>query len=171
MDHNSYNSVGTVKVNFKGITTGYTGTLNALGTTCPTHNCYINVHATTSHNHYLVCQEYQCRIIEHPLHYRHRHYLKQYGWFFCLSRPSSCWFPPLCRPDLFLGPAFPVVVPRCLACVMIPSRSAMMRIPFHVSYTVLLEFRVMVMLRFLPCAQVFLAFASPPLIVRPQPAP
>jgi hypothetical protein len=37
--------------------------------------------------------------------------------------------------------------------------TVMMNFPFHVSYIVLLWFLVMVMLRFLPCAPAFLAFA------------
>jgi hypothetical protein len=45
----------------------------------------------------------------------------------------------------------------------------MMKIPFPVSHTVLFWFRVMVMLRFLSRAPVFFAFPPPPL-VHPQPA-
>jgi hypothetical protein len=37
----------------------------------------------------------------------------------------------------------------------------MMKFPFHVSHIVLLWFHVMVILRFLPCAPAFLAFAPP----------
>jgi hypothetical protein len=37
-----------------------------------------------------------------------------------------------CPPSSFLGPAFPVVAPRCLACLVLPTRSAMMRFPFLV---------------------------------------
>jgi hypothetical protein len=33
-------------------------------------------------------------------------------------------------PSQLLGPAFPVVVPRCLACLVVLTRSAMMRFPF-----------------------------------------
>jgi hypothetical protein len=41
----------------------------------------------------------------------------------------------------------------------------MMKFPFRVSNTVLLWFRVMVMLRFLSCAPVFLAFPNPLLVL------
>jgi hypothetical protein len=99
------------------------------------------------------------------------------------------WVLPLCPPDCFLGPAFPVVVPRCLACLLLSTRSTMMsftflvcvsfppfsllplllmlpRLPtvmmkflFHVSRFILLWFHVMVMLQFLPFTPAFLAFA------------
>jgi hypothetical protein len=102
---------------------------------------------------------------------------------------------PLCPPSHFLGPVFPVVDPSCLACLVLPTRSAMARFPFligmslppplgllpvlllprlrtvmmkvHlVSHIVLLWFHVMVMLRFLPCALAFHAFApSLPLLL------
>jgi hypothetical protein len=39
-----------------------------------------------------------------------------------LSLPSS-WLPRLCPPSRFLGLAFPVVVPRCLACLVLPTIS------------------------------------------------
>jgi hypothetical protein len=52
----------------------------------------------------------------------------------------------------FLVSAFMLLLP-CLP---------IMTFPFHVSYTVLLWFRVMVMLRFPSCAPVFLAFPPPP---------
>jgi hypothetical protein len=45
------------------------------------------------------------------------------------SLPSS-WVPPLCPCGRFLVPAFPVEVPSCLACLMLPTRSTMMRFPF-----------------------------------------
>jgi hypothetical protein len=53
--YGSCNSVATVKVNIKGITTSCT--LNTLVRPVTTHNCYIKVHAMTSCNHYLVFQE------------------------------------------------------------------------------------------------------------------
>jgi hypothetical protein len=40
--------------------------------------------------------------------------------------------------------------------------TVMMKFPFRVSHTVLLWFRVMVMLRFLSCTPVFFAFPPPP---------
>jgi hypothetical protein len=110
-----------------------------------------------------------------------------------LSLPSR-WVPPLwlCPPSQFLGPAFLVVVPRCLACPGAPDQvsddgipflvcmslpplgllpvllplpclsTLMMKFPFHASLTVLLWFRALVMLRFLSCTQAFLAL-NPPL--------
>jgi hypothetical protein len=45
--------------------------------------------------------------------------------------PSS-WGPPLSPLSHFLGPLFPVVVPRCLAWLMLPTRSSIMRFPFLV---------------------------------------
>jgi hypothetical protein len=94
-------------------------------------------------------------------------------------------------PGRFLGPAFPVVVPRCLACLLLPTRAAMIRFPFlvcishpplgllpvllltclltvmmkflfRVSHAVLLWFRVMVMLQFLSRAPAVLAALPPP---------
>jgi hypothetical protein len=104
--------------------------------------------------------------------------------------------PSLCPPNRLLGPAFPVVVPRFLACLILPTRSSMtrfpflvcmplpplsvlpvlllprlptvmMKFPFHVSHTVLLWFRVSVMSSFLSLALP----PSPPLLFLPQPAP
>jgi hypothetical protein len=89
---------------------------------------------------------------------------------------------------------FPVVVPRCLVCLVFPTRSAMMRFPllvclsppplgllpvlllprlltkmmkflFRVSHAVLLCFRVMVMLRILFRAPVFLTFPPSPFLL------
>jgi hypothetical protein len=65
----------------------------------------------------------------HPLHYRRCYYLRIRN--LRLSLPSS-WVPRFCPPSLFLGPAFPVGVPRCLACLVLQTRSAMMRFPFLV---------------------------------------
>jgi hypothetical protein len=94
-------------------------------------------------------------------------------------------------PGSFLGPAFPVAVPRCLACLLLPTRTAMIRLPFlvcmlhpplgllpvlllpclltvmmkflfRVSHAVLHWFRVMVMLQFLSCAPAVLAALPPP---------
>jgi hypothetical protein len=122
----------------------------------------------------------------------------QTEWMFHLplSLPPS-WVLPLCQPSRFPGPAFPVVVPRCLACLVLPTRSPMMGFPFlvgmslsphglllvmllphlptvmmkfpcHCSHIVMRWFRV-VMLRFLSCAPISLAVAPPlPLLVRPQ---
>jgi hypothetical protein len=60
--------------------------------------------------------------------------------------PASVTSVLLCPPSRFLGHAFPVVVPRCLACLVLPTRSAMMR--------------------FLSHAPVFLAFPTqPPLLL------
>jgi hypothetical protein len=62
---------------------------------------------------------------------------------------------PLSR---FPGPAFPVVVPRCLACLVLPTRSGMMRFPFPVCLSppplcllpvLLLPHLLMVMMMFL----------------------
>jgi hypothetical protein len=63
--YGSYNSVATVKGNFKGNFKGITTscTLNTLVRPVTTHCCYINVHATTSYSHVLVFQAYQRRII------------------------------------------------------------------------------------------------------------
>jgi hypothetical protein len=122
----------------------------------------------------------------------------QTEWMFHLplSLPPS-WVLPLCPPGCFPGPAFPVVVPRCPACLVLPTRSPMMGFPFlvcmslfphglllvmllphlptvmmkfpcHGSHIVLLWFHV-VMLGFLSCAPTFLAAAPPlPLLVRPR---
>jgi hypothetical protein len=50
-----------------------------------------------------------------------------------------------------------------LSMLLLPRRlTVMMKFPFRVSHTALLWFRVMVMLRFLSCAPVFLAFPPPP---------
>jgi hypothetical protein len=101
----------------------------------------------------------------------------------CHSRPPGPpgYFPP--------GPAFSVVVPRCLPCLIVLTRSAMMRFPFlvYMSFppppslllhrlatammkfptpifnTALLWFRVMVMLRFLSHAPRSCLFSSPPI--------
>jgi hypothetical protein len=48
-----------------------------------------------------------------------------------LSLPASQVL-PLCSSGHFLGPAFPVVAPRCLACLVLMTRSAMTRFPFLV---------------------------------------
>jgi hypothetical protein len=110
-----------------------------------------------------------------------------------LSLPSS-WVPRLCPPSRLIGPAVFVVVHRCLACLVLPTRSAMTRFAFLVcmalvplsplpmlllprsptvmtkfsfrtSHTVLLWFCVIVMLRFLSRALVFLAFPPPPTLI------
>jgi hypothetical protein len=105
---------------------------------------------------------------------------------FCHFRPPGF---PRCVFGHFLCPAFPAV-PRCLTCCVLPTRPVMMRLPFlvclslpplgllsmlqlprlptvmtkfsfRISHTVLLWFCVMVMLRFLSRALVFLAFPPP----------
>jgi hypothetical protein len=64
----------------------------------------------------------------------------------------------VCRSPPPLG-LLPVLLLRCLPTVMMKS-------PLRVSHTVLLWFRVMVLLRFLFCTQVILTFSpSPPLLM------
>jgi hypothetical protein len=112
-----------------------------------------------------------------------------------MSLPSS-WISRSCHPSCLLGPAFPLVVPRCLE---LPNRSALMRFPFlicmplpplsllptlllprlltvmmkfpfHVSHTVLLWFFCYGDAEVpLPRPGVSCLSSSPP-IVRPQPA-
>jgi hypothetical protein len=95
--------------------------------------------------------------------------------------------PRFSPPGRLLGPAFSVVVPRCPLYLVLQTRSAMMRFPFlvcmsrpplsllsvllplrlmmkfpfSVSHNALLWFRVMVMLRFISLAPVFLALPPP----------
>jgi hypothetical protein len=99
---------------------------------------------------------------------------------------GSSWVLPLCPPGRFLGSAFPAVAPRCIAFLVLPTRSAMMRFPFLVCITspprpsavlllpclptvmmnftfrvfptVLLWFSVLVMLRCLSYAEAFSHF-------------
>jgi hypothetical protein len=107
-----------------------------------------------------------------------------------LPLPPS-WVPQLCAPSSLLGPAAFVAVHRCLACLVLMTRSAMTRFPFlafmslsplsllpmlllphlltvmmklsfHISHTALLWLCVMVMLMFLSRTPMFLAFPPPP---------
>jgi hypothetical protein len=63
-------------------------------------------------------------LLFHPLHYRHCYHLRQYELPLSLM-PSLV--PLLCPPGRFPGYALPVVVPRCPACLVLPTRSAMHR--------------------------------------------
>jgi hypothetical protein len=52
-----------------------------------------------------------------------------------LSLPSSL-LPPLCPPGRFLGPVFPVVVPRCLAPSADPDHAVLQRVCSILQHTV-----------------------------------
>jgi hypothetical protein len=126
----------------------------------------------------------------HPSHYRHRYDLRQSGWSPC-SVTSFLLGSPVMSPSRLLGPAVFVVFHMCLACLVLPTRSAMPsltflvgmalsplsllpmlllpRLPtvmtkfsFRVSHTALLCFCVMVMLWCHSRARVFVIFPPPP---------
>jgi hypothetical protein len=110
-----------------------------------------------------------CTYLFHPLHYRHRYFPGQSGWSTCVCHFRPPGFPG-CSPSRLLGPAFPVAVSRCLAFLVLPTRSAMMRFPFLVCMSLpplslfpmlLLPCLPTVMLRFLSRASAFLAFPPP----------
>jgi hypothetical protein len=125
-----------------------------------------------------------CTYLFHPLHYRHRYCLRQSGWSTCVCHFRPPGFPAYVPPRRLVGPVFPVVVPKCLACLVLLTRSVMMRFPFLICVSLpplslllprlltvmtklpfrvlLLWSRVMVMLRFLSRTPVFLAFPPPP---------
>jgi hypothetical protein len=138
-----------------------------------------------------------CPCLVHPLHYRHSYHLKEYRWSTCLLSLPTSWFPSLFPLGLFVGVAFSFVVPRCQACLVLLTRSVVMRFPFlvymslppldllpvllpprlltvmmkfsfRVSHIVVLWFYVVVMLWFLPCPSLSHIYSSTsPPLVRP----